>query len=66
MATYDPAVGRKRTAILVVHGIGSQRALETVRGVIRGIWLDHKIPRTKANGSGRIPRRTAQISTCLS
>lgn len=47
MATYDPAVGRKRTAILVVHGIGSQRALETVRGVIRGIWLDHKNPADK-------------------
>jgi hypothetical protein len=29
-----------RTAVLVVHGIGSQRALETVRGVIRGVWLD--------------------------
>ena len=32
--------GRERTAILVVHGIGSQRALEKVRGVIRGVWLD--------------------------
>jgi len=29
---------RKRTAVLVVHGIGSQRAQETVRGVIRGVW----------------------------
>lgn len=31
---------RKRTAVLVVHGIGSQRALETVRGVIGAVWLD--------------------------
>jgi hypothetical protein len=47
MASYDPAVGHKRTAILVVHGIGSQRALETVRGVIRGVWLDRKNPDDK-------------------
>lgn len=44
MAQFDPATGRKRTAILVVHGIGSQRALETVRGVIRGVWLDRGNP----------------------
>src|SRR6185295_19778627 len=31
---------RKRTAVVVVHGIGSQRALETVRGVIRAVWSD--------------------------
>ncbi|MBA2399348.1 MAG: hypothetical protein H0V72_11715 [Bradyrhizobium sp.] len=47
MAEVDPAHGRKRTAILVVHGIGSQRALETVRGVIRGVWLDDKNPADK-------------------
>ena len=47
MAEFDPATGRKRTAILVVHGIGSQRALETVRGVIRGVWLDDKNPSDK-------------------
>jgi hypothetical protein len=34
----------KRTAVLVVHGIGSQRALETVRGVIKGVWLDGENP----------------------
>lgn len=49
MASYEPAVGDKRTAILVVHGIGSQRALETVRGVIRGIWQDHNNPADKEN-----------------
>src|SRR4051812_13754058 len=38
MDNVGPGPDRKRTAILVVHGIGSQRALETVRGVIRGIW----------------------------
>ena len=36
----------KRTAVLVVHGIGSQRALETVRGVIKGVWLDGENPMT--------------------
>jgi hypothetical protein len=42
----DPRVGtgHKRTAVLVVHGIGSQRALETVRGVIEGVWLDSDAP----------------------
>ena len=35
------AAVRKRTAVLVVHGIGSQRALETVRGVIRAVWFDN-------------------------
>ena len=44
---FDPATRSKRTAVLVVHGIGSQRALETVRGVIRGIWLDHNNPADK-------------------
>jgi hypothetical protein len=33
---------RKRTAVLVVHGIGSQRALETVRGVVEAAWLQDK------------------------
>src|SRR6266849_6301779 len=40
MPDIDSHAGRKRTAVLVVHGIGSQRALETVRGVIRGVWSD--------------------------
>jgi hypothetical protein len=42
----DSSFGRrhKRTAVLVVHGIGSQRALETVRGVINGVWLDSDDP----------------------
>jgi hypothetical protein len=34
------AVPRRRTAILVVHGMGSQRALDTVRGVVDAVWLD--------------------------
>jgi hypothetical protein len=29
-----------RTAVLVVHGMGSQRPLETVRGVINAVWFD--------------------------
>ena len=45
--TVEPirsATSHKRTAVLVVHGIGSQRALETVRGVIKGVWLDGENP----------------------
>jgi hypothetical protein len=30
---------RKHTAVLVVHGIGSQRPLDTVRGVVKAVWL---------------------------
>src|SRR5258707_2422549 len=37
------AVG-KRTAVLVVHGIGSQRAQETVRGVVGAVWSDAAAP----------------------
>src|SRR5689334_5649361 len=29
----------KRTAVLVVHGMGSQRPLDTVRGVVNSVWL---------------------------
>lgn len=38
---------RPRTAVLVVHGIGSQRALETVRGVVDATWMqDPKDPKS--------------------
>ncbi len=30
-----------RTAVLVVHGMGSQRPLETVRGIINAVWFDN-------------------------
>lgn len=29
----------RRTAVLVVHGMGSQRPLDTVRGVVNAVWL---------------------------
>jgi hypothetical protein len=32
---------KMRTAVLVVHGMGSQRPLETVRGVVDAVWFDH-------------------------
>jgi hypothetical protein len=35
----NPALTR-RTAVLVVHGIGSQRVLDTVRGIVAAAWLD--------------------------
>ena len=31
---------KRRTAVLVVHGMGSQRALDTVRGVVNAVWMD--------------------------
>jgi hypothetical protein len=49
MANLDPGAGRKRTAILVVHGIGSQRALETVRGVIQAVWQNKDHPEDHDN-----------------
>lgn len=30
----------KRTAVLVVHGMGSQRPMSTVRGIVEAVWLD--------------------------
>jgi hypothetical protein len=51
MPAIDRSEGRKRTAVLVVHGIGSQRAQETVRGVIRGVWSDSDGP---TDGSKRL------------
>src|SRR5690242_7095073 len=32
---------KMRTAVLCVHGIGSQRPLETVRGIINAVWFDN-------------------------
>jgi hypothetical protein len=32
---------KMRTAVLVVHGMGSQRPLETVRGVVDAVWFDN-------------------------
>jgi len=43
-------VRRLRTAVLVVHGMGSQRPLDTVRGVINAVWFkndDHTIGNEK-------------------
>jgi hypothetical protein len=34
----EPVV-RKRTAVLVVHGMGNQRPFDTVRGVINAVWF---------------------------
>ena len=31
---------RSRTAVLCVHGIGNQRAEETVRGIVNAVWFD--------------------------
>lgn len=47
MTDHSSDKGHKRTAVLVVHGIGSQRALETVRGVMRGVWLNREDPDDK-------------------
>src|SRR6187551_2743100 len=34
-----PVTTSVRTAVLVVHGMGSQRALQTVRGVVDAVWM---------------------------
>jgi hypothetical protein len=34
------AASDKRTAVLVVHGMGSQRVQSTVRGIVYATWLD--------------------------
>jgi hypothetical protein len=40
VSTNADAPIKRRTAVLVVHGMGSQRALDTVRGVVNAVWLD--------------------------
>jgi hypothetical protein len=46
----DSFVKKKmRTAVLVVHGMGSQRALDTVRGVVNAVWLDRDEPEGPAD-----------------
>ena len=57
MPDSDSGKAHKRTAVLVVHGIGSQRALETVRGVIKGVWLDGENPYDAGGGYGAILER---------
>jgi len=57
MPDTDHSNPHKRTAVLVVHGIGSQRALETVRGVIRGVWLDSENPNDKGKRIWTHPER---------
>ncbi|WP_342723930.1 hypothetical protein AAFG07_33295 [Bradyrhizobium sp. B097] len=39
MESVATARAAKRTAVLVVHGMGSQRPLETVRGIVDAVWL---------------------------
>ena len=39
-ASNGSAARKARTAVLVVHGMGSQRALDTVRGVVNAVWLN--------------------------
>jgi hypothetical protein len=58
MTNAVPVQDHKRTAVLVVHGIGSQRALETVRGVIRGVWLDEENPDDKGKRLWTHPQRS--------
>src|SRR5450631_3583559 len=40
---------QRRTAVLVVHGMGSQRVLDTVRGVVNAVWLDKDGPPGKGD-----------------
>jgi hypothetical protein len=58
MVDIDPGTEHKRTAVLVVHGIGSQRALETVRGVIRGTWLNREDPEDEGKRLWTHPEKT--------
>jgi hypothetical protein len=51
MDRQDPLPARKRTAVLVVHGMGSQRPLDTVRGVVDAVWLEGN---TSGTGTRRI------------
>lgn len=45
----------KRTAVLVVHGMGSQRPLDTARGVVDAVWLkgEHSVESESESESER-------------
>jgi hypothetical protein len=60
MSDLNAGGEHKRTAVLAVHGIGSQRALETVRGVIRGIWLDDENPKDHGKRLWTHPERSRE------
>jgi hypothetical protein len=51
MSALTSRTEHKRTAVLVVHGMGSQRPLDTVRGVVDAVWL-------RGDHSARGERRT--------
>jgi hypothetical protein len=42
MPNQEKHYPRKRTAVLVVHGMGSQRPLHTARDVVEAVWLEGK------------------------
>src|SRR5258708_2474532 len=58
MADTDSGTDHKKTAVLVVHGIGGQRALETVRGVVRGVWLGNEDPSVSGRQIWNHPERS--------
>ncbi|HWK94734.1 MAG TPA: hypothetical protein VNR39_04855 [Pseudolabrys sp.] len=50
-----------RTAVLVVHGMGSQRPLETVRGVIDAVWFACGVPDPAPKPEDRIEDQPREI-----
>jgi hypothetical protein len=58
MASQAIPAAHNRTAVLVVHGMGSQRPLDTVRGVVNAVWLGADHPTGKARRIWTHPERT--------
>jgi hypothetical protein len=48
MSEQKTPAARKRTAVLIVHGMGSQRPLDTARGMVDTVWLRPGDPSTAA------------------
>ncbi len=46
----SPAAGRRKQAVVVIHGMGEQRPMDTLHGFVDAVWRDEPLGRT---GRGR-------------
>jgi hypothetical protein len=58
MSAQPEPHGHKRTAVLVVHGMGSQRPLDTVRGVVEAVSLEGDLSARGERRIGTHPERS--------
>src|SRR5260221_2592353 len=57
MSAQSGSQARKRTAVLVIHGMGSQRPLDTARVVVEAVWLEVDLSAQGKRRMGTPPQR---------